>query len=102
MELGFSQPPGGRPAKGWAKVDDRQGTAADGEASKLEFVSSPAREDNVFEGSRDSANKGMFFDAGQIPMTLMEPSMQAGQSVTPEAPLAVSDSATSQSGPGSA
>jgi len=83
-------------------VGDRQGTAADDEASRVELVSPPARGDSVFEGSRDSANKGMFFDAGQIPTTLMEPSMQAGQSVTPEAPMVVADSAASQSGPGSA
>lgn len=78
-------------------MGDRQGGAADGEA--VELVSPPPRGDSVFEGSRDSAQKGMFFDVGQIPTTLMEPSMQAGQSATPEAPLIVSDAAASQSGP---
>jgi hypothetical protein len=83
-------------------VTESDGRAAEGETSRLELVSPPARGDGVFEGSRDSANKGMFFDVGQIPTTLMEPSMQAGQTGMPEAPLVVSDSAASQPEPGSA
>lgn len=81
-------------------MGNRQGTPADREASVVELVTPPARGADVFEGSRDSANKGMFVDPGQIPVTLMEPSMQVGQSAAPEAPLTVADSTVSQSGPG--
>jgi hypothetical protein len=81
-------------------VSNRKDTPTDRDASAVELVARPSRGSNVFEGSRDSANKGMFVDPGQLPMTLMEPSMQAGQSAAPEAPMTVSDSAVPESGPG--
>lgn len=81
-------------------MSDREETPTSGEASAMEFVARPSRGSNVFEGSRDSANKGMFVDPGQVPMTLMEPSMKAGQSAAPETPMTVTDSAVPESGPG--
>jgi hypothetical protein len=79
-------------------LSNEQDARANSRESEVQLVASPPRETNVFEGSRDSANKGMFVDPAQTPMTLMEPSMQAAQSAAPETPMTVSDSTAPQAG----
>jgi hypothetical protein len=73
-------------------VSDDHATAAESSTPGTRTPPPPARDDDgtVVEASRSTSNKGMFVDPQQIPMSLMEPSMQAGQSAVPDLPIAVS------------
>jgi hypothetical protein len=65
-------------------VSDDHQSAADGSApaheSPVELARPVSEDSKVFEGSR-----GMHLDPRQVPMTLMQPAMDAGQPVAPAA-----------------
>jgi hypothetical protein len=81
---------------GGETVSDSTPTVGDGDSPDqgrpVELARPGSEGGNVFEGSR-----GMHLDPRQVPMTLMEPAMEAGQPVTPSAPGAETSTPEGQS-----
>lgn len=79
-------------------MSDDHTTSTENDLPGTQATPPPARDGDgtPVEASRSTANKGMFVDPRQVPMSLMEPSMHAGQSATPDPPIAVSQTPTPQ------
>lgn len=77
-------------------MSDDHPAASDGGApghdSRVELTRPVSEDSKVFEGSR-----GMHLDPRQVPMTLMQPAMDAGQPAGPPTPAASTPGPDSQS-----